>query len=356
MKFEHVFYAVIVLGIAGILIFSFIYFGKPEQQQATGSFQVDSLLLKTSISTDGSFSQNLRISNLENKQQHFEIAALNLDNLVSTDITSFDLNAEDVASIKVLFSNKKSLSEGVYPGLIEVSSEQEKQNVPVILEIESKDVLFDTNVALYPSSKVAPGEKINAEIKILSLAKIETANVALTYSVKNFNGEEILSDKEGVVVKNQALVSKTIQLPKNILEGDYVFSVTVKYKESVGSASAVFSVAKSKIDIFSFLDWRIAVIIAILLFVVLLGILLEFERRKLRDVIYEQAKDIKKIDSEIKVKRVSRSQASDMSKQVDKKLDVLERAYNSGYISKTAYTRGKSRIQELKRKLEKKRL
>jgi hypothetical protein len=49
-----------------------------------------------------------------------------------------------------------------------------------------------------------------------------------------------------LVVKDQVLITKTFDLPKNLAEGDYILSVTLRYKNSVGTSSAFFRVETKK--------------------------------------------------------------------------------------------------------------
>ena len=57
-----------------------------------------------------------------------------------------------------------------------------------ILEVESSDVLFDSNLNLFPSGEINPGSKINAEIKIFDLSQIGVSSVELSYFIKDFQG------------------------------------------------------------------------------------------------------------------------------------------------------------------------
>lgn len=226
-----------------ILFASIFYFS--EIASAAG-FEVDSVLLKRVIKTEGSFSSSVRITNAGVLKKDFEVNVFDLENLASLDSRIFDLGGGKVKELEITFSNKNNLTESVYVGGLEIISGAERKLIPIILEIESRDVLFDSNVALFPTGRISPGDKINAEIKIYDLSQVGTASVDLIYFIKDFEGETIISESETIVVEDNVLITKSTTLPENLEPGDYVFGVALDYRGSVGTASSFFRVGKKK--------------------------------------------------------------------------------------------------------------
>ena len=225
--------AAIILIVAGYFYF---FIGIKE------GFRADSILLKVSIKNSGSFNGQIDISNLLKEDNEFKINIVGLDNLASVSEDKFSLGAEESKTLEISFSNQKSLSEGIYTGKLIISDLLGKKEIPVILEVESDDNLFDSNVVLYPSDKIYFGDKLSAEIKIFDISKIGTASVKATYMIKNFDNNVIFSETENIVVNGQVLVTKSIDLPKDVKQGDYVFVTVLEYKNSIGTSSVFLRV------------------------------------------------------------------------------------------------------------------
>jgi len=231
---------VIIILIAAGFLAKYYLFQKEEEK----GFELDTLFLKVAINQGGSSVNNVKIINT-GKKQTFLIKVIELDDLIKPEETSVELDPQEDYSIKLIV-NGKDKEPGVYLGELEISAGN-KQKIPIILEIQSKEVLFDSNVNLYPQGRdLIPGEKLNAEIKIFDLAGIGRDNVRLTYFIKSFDDRTLVSASEDLVVDGKLDYSRSLDLPKNLRLGNYVFITTTKYKESFGTASVFFKVVEFK--------------------------------------------------------------------------------------------------------------
>lgn len=231
--------SILVVALLAGLLFSFGFFNTPEKE----NFSVDSVLVKTAIKNLGVYEGKLRVSANENTV--FKTGVEGVENLLSISPETFELLKGETKELDLSFINKNNLSEGIYLGNINLGSGENKK-IPVIIEIESGDVVFDSNTAVFPATSISPGDKVSGQIKIFDLGGIGTASVELVYFVKDFNGEIIISEKENIVVKDNILITKQLNLPNNIKNGDYVFGVTLKYKNSVATSSSFFKIEEKK--------------------------------------------------------------------------------------------------------------
>jgi hypothetical protein len=211
------------------------------------SFQVDSIFIKGVIRPDNSFNTSIQVMNILSYKQDFNISVYNLEKFASVDTTGFSLNAGEIKQMPVALSNIQNEPLGIYTGSVVISNSVDKKIIPIIIELESEDVLFDSNVALYPSDAVKPGENVNAEIRIFDLSSRENASsVKVTFLIKDNKGNIISSNSEDISVKGQETLIKTVSLPENIKDGNYIFAVILEGEGSVGTSSALFSVGKEK--------------------------------------------------------------------------------------------------------------
>ncbi len=233
---------IIILVLIGTGIFAdYLFFQKGEIKD----FELDTLFMKVAINEEGSSVNNIKIINTDYKPQSFSVKVNELEDFISLEEEEFELGPQEEYTIKLVI-NGKDKEPGVYLGELEISSDTTKK-VPIILEIQSKEVLFDGNVNIYPQGKdFVPGEKLNAEIKIFDLAGIGKDNIKLIYFIKSFDGRTIASESEDLVVDEKLDYSKTLDLPKSIRLGDYVLIVIIKYDGSVGTSSQFFKVVEEQ--------------------------------------------------------------------------------------------------------------
>ena len=239
--------AIAIIAIASILAYLFLFNGNGGD-----SFSVDSVIVKVAIKSNSSLDTYIRVGNLEKRMKEFDAKIIDVGDLSSLDKPNFELDSEGTERIKISFSNFGNRGPGIYLGRLVLSSEGEEVTVPIVVEIESEDVLFDANFDLFPTENILPGNKINAEIKIFDLSRIGTVSVEMRYFVKDFFGKTIIEGVENPVVKSQVLIAKSFDLPKDIAIGDYVFGVVMTYKDSIGTSSSLFSVEDSKAGSLSF--------------------------------------------------------------------------------------------------------
>src|SRR3989338_2023644 len=126
---------VIIILIAAGFLAKYYLFQKEEEK----GFELDTLFLKVAINQGGSSVNNVKIINT-GKKQTFLIKVIELDDLIKPEETSVELDPQEDYSIKLIV-NGKDKEPGVYLGELEISAGN-KQKIPIILEIQSKEVLF----------------------------------------------------------------------------------------------------------------------------------------------------------------------------------------------------------------------
>jgi hypothetical protein len=185
------------------------------------------------------------------------------------------------------------LTEGIYVGNVVISSAGEDVSVPVIFEIESSDLFFDSNLDVPPQyQKILPSSKLVAQIRLFDLTSGATSEgmgntkVDVEYKVYSVaTGREISTESESVVINKVTPVTKTVQFTKNIKQGFYVFSVIVKYKTSIGVSSYLFEISSDAVqptatDQF---DWKFIAALLVIFFLFLSMIFLFVYLLKDRD-------------------------------------------------------------------------
>jgi hypothetical protein len=231
-------------GLCGAFIFLFLI------SLASASFETSSVLLKVSVQEKDSTSSSFSISG--DIGGEFSLELVNLQG-VNVSEREFVLQAGETKKINVGFDSK-GLKPGVYIGSIKISGPKKVSYLPVIFEIETADLFFDMNLDIPPEySEVSPGDKVVAQIKVFDLTsggtndKLGVQPVELGYYVYGVDGGILSSESENVVVDKTVQLTKTLSIPEDAKEGNYVFAAVAKYGSSVGSSSQLFSVKKKSV-------------------------------------------------------------------------------------------------------------
>ncbi|MBI2654523.1 hypothetical protein HYX02_07010 [Candidatus Woesearchaeota archaeon] len=211
-------------------------------------FEIDQILLKVLVKSGEFIEKQIRVMNVGGSATGIDVLAQDLDDIIKIDSPSFSIKPGQTKIVTLNFSSylpeqKIEQQPGIYIGKFLVKSEKAAKDIPIVVEIETKNVLFDMNlnpVAL--ERRVKQGTDTTIEVRLFNLESIESQNVDVEYFVKDMNGNTIVTESETVVVRTQASFFKTISIPKNLKPGPYVFAAQAKFGNSIGTASYLFDV------------------------------------------------------------------------------------------------------------------
>lgn len=282
-KNPHIISVIIIIIVVGI--FFVFYF-----QSESDDFETDVLFLKVAVAKGGIAVNNIKITSLKDSEYRVEVEG-DLDSLVRIDKSKFFLNSGDEIYLKVKFDTGNK-TPGIYLGFLKISSEKQIQEIPIILEIQTSEVLFDGNLNLFPKGEdYNPSQKIIADIKIYDLENIGQSDVNLAYFLKDFKGRTLESGSEKVIVDREYEFSKTFDLSGFKL-GGYVVGVVIDYQGSVGIVSSYFRVKEGE-EIF-IRNWIIVIGLLVLLILGFFIFLLLYRDKLMKDFRKEYKKEIRK--------------------------------------------------------------
>jgi len=211
-------------------------------------FDVDQIIIKVLLKEEEFLARQIKITNSASKELDFSLNAPALDQIVDIKEKEFNLKPGQTKTIVLNFTTSQKdknvqYTPGVYTGKLIVKADNDERIIPITVEIESKKVFFDINLLTLSADRlVKKGDEINFEIRIFNLEYLQSADVDMTYYLKDIDGNNIISQSETVAVKNQASFSKTIQIPRNANEGNYIFAAIATHGSSIGTATYLFDV------------------------------------------------------------------------------------------------------------------
>ncbi|MBT7128162.1 hypothetical protein HN903_00220 [archaeon] len=222
---------ILLIGVGGFFYFDVSFLGDEK------SFDVNNALLKVVVAEGKNASKLLGVTSYG--YNDFRVES-DLD-FIRIGEAMFSLGEGEERDVEVLFDSE-GLEAGVYFGKLVLSSGEEFE-VPIIMEVESEEILFDGNINVpLEYVNVYSGKSLVVENKLFNLENIGLENIEVTYFVRSLDGKVLFSDEENIAVESQLLNTKVVAIPKDAEAGDYVFSSVVKYKDSVGTSSYFFEV------------------------------------------------------------------------------------------------------------------
>ncbi len=183
----------------------------------------------------------------------------------------FKLDVEGEKEIEIEVTAKEKILPEIYVGKIIAESAGVKEEMVFVIEVESKDKIFDVDVKIPERFKeVVAGESIFANITIQNLEKFALTNVRIDYMVINDEGKITVSEQETISLGNQVNFIKEMKIPKKAKSGEYIFYVKISYEDKVRSESEIFRITKIErpLSVKNFII--ISIIIIIILFLILI--------------------------------------------------------------------------------------
>ncbi|MEK6844506.1 MAG: hypothetical protein AABX83_03730 [Nanoarchaeota archaeon] len=282
------------------------------------------------------------------KERSLDIHSSGQD-FISTDKSDLTINENDVGNFNIILGSDKP---GVYVGNVIVSDDNKALKIPIILEVESKNILFDARVRIAPKSlEIEPGAELLVDINVWNIGSSDK-RVELEYYITDTKGKIIISDKESLSVQDSLAIKKSFMIPKTAEIGDYVFYTYARQGSSLGTSSLFFYVGDfvSLSPAFSFNFSDYAYFISGIVMVLIVGIFLfnYFTDRKLLQAV-EWKKRI------FDIKRMGSGNIHEAISKLIYQRELLGKAYEKKYIRKESFEEGgksiDSSIKSLKKKL-----
>jgi len=354
---------VLVIFIALSLVFAALF------SQAGDIIETKNVLLKFSLNKGDSIEKDINIYSDLGGEINLDI--IGIKEGISFEEDNFILDSGMEKSVNVIFDTN-SVNEGVYIGHIEISSGKEKEKIPVIFEIESKDVFFDANLDI-PSrySDISKGDKISVQLDIFDLFSgggiqpgLGSSSVDIEYRVHDLDGNILISENDNLVIDKKAIITKTIDFPIDIETGQYVFSAVIKYKSSVGIVTDLFSVTEEEnkeslfnlnggtsntIVILVFIGFVFLVLILFFVYIIRDRDKLFLELRKYNDEELKRHKLLLREEAKILKKRKKVS-GKDIRKEINEKIKKIKEKHGEK-IKQFEKLKKKGEFNEMKKKL-----
>lgn len=310
---------------------------------------VDKELFKVETKVGETFKTSFKITNPNTQSVEINLDSTLKDMIIFSE-NKFSLGPGESKEIFITFYTTKDTEPNVYTGEILVSYGSILK-IPVILEVESKKVLFDVTLYIPPKYKeLFAGDDLNFYLTLFNLGDVGKVDVKVVYSIKDFEGNVFFTKEDIVAVETQASFLRNVKLPSSLKSGMYAITAQTRYDGSIGTSSDTFTIKESKF-ISLYKPYLLAFIILIIIIVIII-IVLKREYWKLGKSIRSYRQEIKKASTKIKTEKIENIKTNKIKQELKNKLNILEEAYKEGHISKESFEKGKERIITKYKKLK----
>lgn len=235
-------------------------------QSPKENIQIIPELLNINLISNQETTEDIIIVNNENK-------ALSID----TEVQSVDIDIPSTITLepgetKTIQLKIKPVEKGLFIGKIifKVSGRIIKE-IPVIINVRSKDLIFDLSLLIPKEAKsLKKNEPLKPQIIIIPLTQKKT-DVSLNYFIKDFSGKVYFEEQEKLYIKEETYLLRKFPTT-NLPSGKYIIGLELSYTGGFATASSEFEMIshwrtnKSNVLIYSI----IGVIVAAIIFITLI--------------------------------------------------------------------------------------
>ena len=210
-------------------------------------FTVDKSQISVSLTPGQVKTENITITNTGKN-----VITVGVDNLIPNFIARGEdliiLNPGESKVVPLYILARVETIPNLYLGKIIISSGSIKKEILIAIEVESEGVLLDARAGIMEDYKdILPGEKIVSEIRLFNLGDPGRKDIFIEYSIKDYDGNEIVRETESLAIETQTTFVKEISIPKSAKLGEYILYVKATYEGKIASASDNFEIVSSKI-------------------------------------------------------------------------------------------------------------
>ncbi len=228
--------------------------------------------MKVSLKQGGVTSEFFSVSSLQDSEIEISVSS-NLQDFIRVKEEEFTLGARETKLVLLDVFALENVQSDLYLGKIFVESSSQKVEIPVVIEVNPKEALFDVKVEIPSQFQVVyPGEEVFAQITIIEMGDLDKTDFVIDYYIKNFDGDVLLQDSEMIAIDTKVIFLKEFNLPETTCPEKYIFEVDVSYDGKKAIGSAIFDVKIKRRIIIIF-------VIVILLIIFLIWFIL-YKKRK----------------------------------------------------------------------------
>jgi len=210
--------------------------------------------LEVTLLQGESENKSIEIKNKLDQNVQLKIEITDINNYLKLSQNSLILAPQQTQTILTTFSISPYTIPDVYIGKILIQYGSFQKIINAIINVKEKNALFDLNLNLSKNS-FFPGEQIPVSAKIFNIKSQDQIEVNLYFYITDLDKNTVYEfPSENVIVKENQTVYKTLFLPDDFGEGNYLLLGEIKYENSSAFSYETFSVGKKSLSFLRFVD------------------------------------------------------------------------------------------------------
>ncbi|MDD5133174.1 MAG: hypothetical protein PHD81_02385 [Candidatus Nanoarchaeia archaeon] len=236
-------------------------------------FSIYPQLIQTYLPIEKDEIKTVTINNEGETQLTLELKLINLEEIVKIETTNLVIPPKQERTIELKIFNGTQ-KPGIYSGQLQLISKTLVKMIPILIEIESEKPLFDASIEIPKEFyEIEENSPLTSKITLINKANTgKEVNAEVTYTIKDFEGNDLYIEKESVTVLDTITYDKKLNI--NLKEGEYILAIKVDYGETTAVSSSTFKVLPKTIKGMQKSELYLIIgIAAILIIMLIIGIL-----------------------------------------------------------------------------------
>ena len=250
--------------------------GSPAAVRPKTVFEVVPEQLSLKMSVDDQETKVLTVKNNWNKEINVEVEVEGIEEFVIIS-DDFKIGASNEKLLAVVIDNL-NVEQRIITGKIILRSEGHREEVLVVINMRTRQFLFDSVINVLEESRVIEaGEVLKTEIDLLQVGIDDKVDVFVNYVIKDFNGKVYLTEDETFFVLDEKKYRRIFET-RTLPPGEYVIGIEVEYEDTFATASSYFKVESGEFSFDEFIDTGSGkgILLALLSLLVLIVLLILF--------------------------------------------------------------------------------
>jgi len=248
----------------------------PGGSTPLSNFEVDRELIEVSLLPSQSKDEIIKVTNTGDTSLILVLEIVGINEFLHLEEEFLALEKGKTKDVLLHFFPLSNTTPGIYPGKLVMGRGGLNKEVNIVIEIKSKDPLFDIKLEINNKSKtVNPKEDIEVAINLFNLGLYGTeVDVELVLYITDFEKNIVhQSSKEFLAVQRETTIYRELGAPPELVEGTYLLVGNLSFNNITVSSYDSFEIVKEKSIAYLY------IILAICLLLIIIFIIKRFGKK-----------------------------------------------------------------------------